>query len=104
MWALSNWGGKEAQSSHSQSFFSLVEIKVSVPEKKNCIMNHSLHCWVMHPVACVLIKYFEDLRMQQILVYCVLPTPHVSAPIGGHLQVIHKYKNISWKSRHLPYT
>jgi hypothetical protein len=26
--------------------------------------------------------------------YCALITLHVSAPIGGHLQVVHKHKNI----------
>jgi hypothetical protein len=53
------------------------------------------NCWVMHPVARVLINILKTSVRNKFIVYCVLPTLHVSAPIGGHLQVIHKYKNIS---------
>jgi hypothetical protein len=44
----------------------------------------------MHPVARVSINKYWNLRTQQMLVHslvCIFPR-HVSAPIGGHLQVV----------------
>jgi hypothetical protein len=50
----------------------------------------------MHPVARVSIKYWNDLHTQQSIFsarfYCALLTLHVSAPFGGHLQVVRKQK------------
>jgi hypothetical protein len=46
--------------------------------------------WFMHPVARVSINKYRNLRTQQRLVHslvCIFPR-HVSAPIGGHLQVV----------------
>jgi hypothetical protein len=49
----------------------------------------------MHPVALVSIKYWNNLRTQQSIFsarfYCALLTLHVSAPFGGHLQVVRKH-------------
>jgi hypothetical protein len=46
----------------------------------------------MHPVARALIKYWKNLRTQQsifsVRFYRALLTLHVSAPFGGHLQVV----------------
>jgi hypothetical protein len=46
----------------------------------------------MYPVARVSINIYiyRNLRTQQmsVLVFCALLTLHVSAPIGGHLQVV----------------
>jgi hypothetical protein len=57
-----------------------------------------LNNWVMHPVARVSIKYWNNLRTQQTIfnarLYCALLTLHVSAPFGDHLQVVRKHKNI----------
>jgi hypothetical protein len=48
----------------------------------------------MHPVARISIKYWNNLRTQQSIFgarfYCALLTIHVSAPFGGHLQVVRK--------------
>jgi hypothetical protein len=51
----------------------------------------------MHPVARVSIKYWNNLRTQQSIFfsarfYCALLTLHISAPFGGHLQVVRKHK------------
>jgi hypothetical protein len=55
-----------------------------------------LSYWVMHPVARVSIKYWNNLCTQQSIFsarfYCALLTLHVSAPFGGHLQVVRKHK------------
>jgi hypothetical protein len=52
----------------------------------------------MHPVARVSIKYRNNLLKQQsnfsARFYCALLTLHVSAPFGGHLQVVRKHKII----------
>jgi hypothetical protein len=53
----------------------------------------------MHPVARVLIKYWNNLRTQQSILlvlgfFCALLTIHVPAPFGGHLQEVPKHKNI----------
>jgi hypothetical protein len=55
------------------------------------LLNH----WVMHPVACVSISIYRSLRTQQMSCsfYCALLTLHVSAPIGGHFQVVCNTKN-----------
>jgi hypothetical protein len=46
------------------------------------------------------ITYWNSLRTQQSIFfgarfYCALLTLHVSAPFGGHLQVVRKHKKIS---------
>jgi hypothetical protein len=51
----------------------------------------------MNPVARVSIKYWKNIRTQQIRFfsarfYCALLTLHVSAPFSGHLQVVRKHK------------
>jgi hypothetical protein len=52
----------------------------------------------MHPVARVSIKYWKTSVRNTVFFsarfYCALLTLHVSAPFGGHLQVVHKHKNI----------
>jgi hypothetical protein len=62
-------------------------------------IQQKLNYWVMHPVARVSIKYWNILRMQQSIFsasfYCALLTLHVSAPFGGHLQVVRKHKKYS---------
>jgi hypothetical protein len=44
----------------------------------------------------LLIKYWNNLCTKQSIFsprfYCALPTPHVSAPFGGHLHVVRKHK------------
>jgi hypothetical protein len=52
-----------------------------------------LNYWVMHPVARLSIQYWNNLRKQQSIFfgarfYYALLTLHVSAPFGGHLQVV----------------
>jgi hypothetical protein len=53
----------------------------------------------MHSVSRVSIKYWNNLRTQQsifsVRFYCALLTLHVSAPFGGHPQVVCKHKKIS---------
>jgi hypothetical protein len=52
----------------------------------------------MHPVARVSIKYWKTSVCNTVFFsarfYCALHTLHVSAPFGGHLQVVHKHKKI----------
>jgi hypothetical protein len=51
----------------------------------------------MHPVARVLIKYRKTFVRNTVFsarFYCAFITLHDSAPFGGHLQVVHKHKNI----------
>jgi hypothetical protein len=61
----------------------------------------------MHPVARVSIKYWNNLRTQQsifgAIFYCALLTLHVSAPFGGHLQVVLKHKKNIEGSRYIRY-
>jgi hypothetical protein len=44
----------------------------------------------------ILIKYWKTSVSNKVFFsarfYCVLLTLHVSAPFGGHLQVVHKHK------------
>jgi hypothetical protein len=55
----------------------------------------------MHPVARVSIKYWNNLRTQHSIFSarfnCALITLHVSAPFGGHLQLVHKHKKYIFK-------
>jgi hypothetical protein len=52
-------------------------------------ISRNLNHWVMHPVARVSNSIYRNLPMQQMSVLVLLCTfsLHVSAPIGGHLQV-----------------
>jgi hypothetical protein len=66
--------------------------RMETTSDNTCYFNY----WVMHPVARVSIKYWNNLRTQQSIFsarfYYALLTLHVSAPFGGHLQVIRKHK------------
>jgi hypothetical protein len=55
----------------------------------------NLSHWVMHPVARVSTNIVENSVRNKCRCsfYCALFTLHVSAPIGGHLQVVCKIKN-----------
>jgi hypothetical protein len=55
-----------------------------------------LNNWVMHPVARVSIKYWNtSVRNKSFGArFIVHLTLHVSAPIGGHLQVVYKHVKI----------
>jgi hypothetical protein len=50
----------------------------------------------MHPVARASIKYWKTSVRNTVFFsarfYCALITLHVSAPFGGHIQVVHKHK------------
>jgi hypothetical protein len=62
----------------------------------NSTYSNYLNYWVMHPVARVSIKYWNNLHTQQSIFgarfYCALLTLHVSATFGAHLQVVRKHK------------
>jgi hypothetical protein len=50
-------------------------------------------------------QILEDLRTQHSIFstrfYCALITLHVSAPFGGHLQVVHKHKKYTQGSHYI---
>jgi hypothetical protein len=52
-----------------------------------CILLHMYQ--LNNGITSVCNKVFFSARF-----YCALLTLHVSAPFGGHLQVVHKHKNI----------
>jgi hypothetical protein len=62
----------------------------------NFCLIHDLNHWVMHPVARVSTNIYVETSVRnkcQCSFYCALLTLHVSAPIGGHLQVVCNTEN-----------
>jgi hypothetical protein len=60
------------------------------------ILIFFLNHWVMHPVARVSTNIYIETSVSnksQCSFYCAPLTLHVSAPIGGHLQVVCNTKN-----------
>jgi hypothetical protein len=58
---------------------------------REVIQRSLLNYWVMHPVARVSINIYIETSVRnkcRCSFHCALLTLHVSAPIGGHLQVV----------------
>jgi hypothetical protein len=66
-----------------------------IPAVETALLNNLNH-WVMHPVARVSTNIYIESSIRnkcRCSFYCALSTLHVSAPTGGHLQVVCNTKN-----------
>jgi hypothetical protein len=68
-----------------------VKEEFSTLQTKFIKMRKIINNWVMHPVVRVSINSVRNTVFFSARFYCALLTLHVSAPFGGHLQVVHKH-------------
>jgi hypothetical protein len=82
-----------------RSFNDIVKNVATYNQKIRTTQIYHLNYWVMYPVARISIKYWNTSVRYKLFFdtrfYCALLTLHVSAPIGGHFQVVREHKNIS---------